>query len=373
MSHFTCLVITNSPDEVEAALQPFHKYECTGVADQYVRWIDVTEETLDDFKTGTTTMRLMGNGTYRHTSENKEFRTPITQEEYYEVLRKTPGAYLAREYIPGSEQHFRVDWPADSKEMTLTYEEGAHIRGQTFAQWAEEWNGSEPMPGQPGKLGKFTNPDRKWDWWIIGGRWQGMLRAKCGADTATGEPGVMGSRYDEDGVDQCRAGDLDLTCMLEIAREHIRADYHTTFQKYCADGSTTWVQWNQIGKAAGAAETTLLAAWKQDRKGISFPDYIDTKVSSGCADAALIREAQQKGFGRFQLDLGKTFDEAIAAAVPFSTFAVLLNGQWYERGKMGWWGSVADETPEQEWQLKFDDLLKSLPAEKWLTVVDCHI
>jgi len=33
-------------------------------------------------------MRLMGDGTYRHTFENKEFRTPITREEY-EVLRKT--------------------------------------------------------------------------------------------------------------------------------------------------------------------------------------------------------------------------------------------------------------------------------------------
>jgi hypothetical protein len=69
-------------------LQPFHEYECTGIVDQYVKWIDVTDETLNDFKTGMTTMRLMGDGTYRHTFENKEFRTPITREEY-EVLRKT--------------------------------------------------------------------------------------------------------------------------------------------------------------------------------------------------------------------------------------------------------------------------------------------
>jgi hypothetical protein len=110
MSHFTVLVVTDSPDDVEAALQRFHEYECTGIVDQYVKWIDVTDETLNDFKTGTTTMRLMGDGTYRHTFENKEFRTPITREEY-EVLRKTPGACVDRDGVLSDERHFRIDWP----------------------------------------------------------------------------------------------------------------------------------------------------------------------------------------------------------------------------------------------------------------------
>jgi hypothetical protein len=36
MSHFTVLVVTDSPDDVEAALQPFHEYECTGIFDDVV-------------------------------------------------------------------------------------------------------------------------------------------------------------------------------------------------------------------------------------------------------------------------------------------------------------------------------------------------
>ena len=46
MSHFTVLVITpdNNPGTLEAALQPFHEYECTGIEDQYVVDVDVTDE-----------------------------------------------------------------------------------------------------------------------------------------------------------------------------------------------------------------------------------------------------------------------------------------------------------------------------------------
>jgi hypothetical protein len=41
MSHFTVLVID---DPVEEQLQPFHEYECTGVKDEYVVWVDEHEE-----------------------------------------------------------------------------------------------------------------------------------------------------------------------------------------------------------------------------------------------------------------------------------------------------------------------------------------
>jgi hypothetical protein len=40
MSHFTVLVVTDTPDEdaLTRALQPFHEYECTGTKDKYVVW-----------------------------------------------------------------------------------------------------------------------------------------------------------------------------------------------------------------------------------------------------------------------------------------------------------------------------------------------
>jgi len=57
----------------------------------------------------------------------------------------------------------------------------------------------------------------------------------------------------------------------------------------------------------------------------------------------------------------------------FNTFAVLKDGQWFERGQMGWWGAVSNEKDADKWQAEFDKLLASLPPETKITVIDCHI
>lgn len=44
MSHFTVLVAANSEEELEAKLQPYHEYECTGVKDQYVVFVGADME-----------------------------------------------------------------------------------------------------------------------------------------------------------------------------------------------------------------------------------------------------------------------------------------------------------------------------------------
>lgn len=51
MSHFTVLVQTQTDDwsELEAALQPFHEFEITGIDDQYVAEIDDTDNLRKTF------------------------------------------------------------------------------------------------------------------------------------------------------------------------------------------------------------------------------------------------------------------------------------------------------------------------------------
>lgn len=42
----------------------------------------------------------------------------------------------------------------------------------------------------------------------------------------------------------------------------------------------------------------------------------------------------------------------LVSSIPpdFTPFAILTpNGEWHERGKMGWWATVADEKPHEEW------------------------
>ncbi|TAL45453.1 MAG: hypothetical protein EPN91_02245 [Salinibacterium sp.] len=70
-----------------------------------------------------------------------------------------------------------------------------------------------------------------------------------------------------------------------------------------------------------------------------------------------------------------TRDQVIARASEraVTCFAILHDGQWVERGKMGWWGAVSSPADPDAWQAQVNAAIQALPADSWLTVVDCHI
>lgn len=54
-------------------------------------------------------------------------------------------------------------------------------------------------------------------------------------------------------------------------------------------------------------------------------------------------------------------------------FAVVKDGKWYERGKMGLWAVVTDEKDKDAWGEEVKLLLASLSPDTLLTMYDCHI
>lgn len=57
--------------------------------------------------------------------------------------------------------------------------------------------------------------------------------------------------------------------------------------------------------------------------------------------------------------------------VPFCF--VTEDGEWIEKGEMGWWCSVSNEKSEETWKQQFIDYVKSLDSDCLVTVVDFHI
>lgn len=203
MSHYTVAVITAeqpTDDALSAILQPWHEYECTGIDDQYVVDLDVTDEMRADF------------------------------EKY------------------GGE-------------------------GRSFEEFVPDWSGAEVR--DDGRCILRTNPNKKWDWWKIGGRWTGMLKLKDGAEGVLGLPGLFTDAAEPGTADQARIADIDLVGMSSTGQ-------------------------------------------------------------------------------------------------PLRTFAVVKDGQWFEKGRMGWWACVSDAKPEDEWTAEFDKLLAD-NADSFVTIVDCHI
>jgi hypothetical protein len=95
------------------------------------------------------------------------------------------------------------------------------------------------------------------------------------------------------------------------------------------------------------------------------------------ADRALESEASAFGFTDESQDPRRT-DAArksqIEAESITPSFAFIdLDGEWREKGHLGWFGMVSGETDDGEWERTYTAWLLSLPADTWLVKVDAHI
>ena len=57
--------------------------------------------------------------------------------------------------------------------------------------------------------------------------------------------------------------------------------------------------------------------------------------------------------------------------IPFAF--ITPDGEWHEKGKMGWFGIVTDKKKESDWETEFMEFVQSWGLNVVVTVVDCHI
>ncbi|RIV79542.1 hypothetical protein [Pelagerythrobacter aerophilus] len=285
MSHFSVLVITDQqPDDdaLAAILQPWHEYECTGVDDEYVVDVDVTDELVAD------------------------------HAKYGE--------------------------------------------GKPFDEFVEGWSSAEKR--DDGRWYHHTNPNAKWDWWVVGGRWSGLLRLKCGEAPILGRPGVLGSRASDHPLasDQAMMQDIDIDALRNEAREEAVTLWDQVHQ--VTDGLPAIEEWAALRERVGNIEVARAAYWAQPAVAALKAQFPNSWSLDDEVDATR----------RTRDEFGQR-----AADASLNTFAVVKDGSWFERGKMGWWALVSDEKEEGAWTAEFRKLLDGLEPTAWLTVVDCHI
>jgi hypothetical protein len=72
-------------------------------------------------------------------------------------------------------------------------------------------------------------------------------------------------------------------------------------------------------------------------------------------------------------DFHGTLEEYVEANTHDAPFAFIVDRKWCQKGEMGWWGMVSDKKDLGTWREEFTAMLKSLPDDAVMTVVDCHI
>lgn len=317
MSHFSVMVVTDSePTEETLAeiMQPYHEFECTGIDDKYVQSINVIDEAKAAYVK------------YVDTKNPASFLVWV--KEWYGLK----SVYSDSE-IDLEEQHkygfVRVD-----------------------------------VDGEVLQVIDRTNPNRKWDYWRVGGRYRSKLQVKEEATSAVStEPSWEWERQDEvpDGFDSACVADIDWDKMKAVA----------------VQARTTWV--DECITKCGMSRDAFGAACQLHKevhaKWMELPandrprgtEYFQWLRDAGYTNVA---EAHSNNFEIPEIG-EQTLDEWINSAPPLTAFAVVKDGNWYQKGQMGWWACVSDE--DDQWDVKFNELVASLQPEQWITFLDCHI
>ena len=314
MSHFAVLVI--GPN-VEAQLAPYHEFECTGNDDQYVQEVDETEEARATFDKHMTTRYRDPEGNLHspYTSEgdhNQMFWRELTPEEVAKFIPNGDRAFFqdyddkehgirlySTDWHDGQPYHTKAfAWPSEGWQAVEVPESTV----RTFAEFCEEYYGHKIVPfgEQPNldytldeegrqvssnhkygytlvdeqsnviKTIDRTNPDRKWDWYAVGGRWNGYFKLKPMTMGVLGTPGLqtMNSDYEpagDDRADMIMKGDIDIDGMRWEAGEEAAKTYNT-FLEVTRDLPLplTWQQWVEF--------------WQKDQEGQGYPRLLSDSV-----------------------------------------------------------------------------------------------
>lgn len=368
MSHFTILVIGDNPEE---QLAPFHEFECTGLDDQYVIDMDETQEYREQYESETTTRYKDENGVLYSPWNDILYRDPTPEEE------KRIGA--------GTGCSGELSWTSKDWKDGKGYRTKIHCMPEgfqeveckisdlmSFTAYCIEYHEITAVPagevpdltgehkfgyclldeaGNVAKVVRRTNPNKKWDWYQLGGRWTGFFRLK--------EDAAGGQKY----VDAAPKADIDFARMRSEAEAKAA-------QKFDAVRSiiephlplTSWsTLWEKYCPEHGEAELPggIIAA----RRAYSTQPAVKA-----------LRETERFCFEDAE-DYTGDRNEFIrrAGTASYTTFAVVKDGKWYERGEMGWWGIVLNEKHNSVWGDEFAKLIDSLPEDTLLSVYDCHI
>lgn len=218
-----------------------------------------------------------------------------------------------------------------------------------------DWDGCAGVV-EDDKLYKLStyNENSKWDWYQLGGRWSGYLKMKV---SGTGEYGQQswtneGQPTDPLYADAALKKDIDFDGMRDEAEARDLARWEKA-QALLA--GKTFEPWKMVLARHGTNTEAARTEYHTQEGRIAL--HADHDFSWDCDDVLRTRDEVIRHARR----------DAICA------FALVKNGEWFERGEMGWWACVNNEKNADVWAEKVEKLLDGLPDDTLISIYDCHI
>jgi hypothetical protein len=326
MSHFTVMVIGDNP---ETQLQPYHEYECTGIKDEYVVNVDKTPEVKEWLKEKI------------FVGEKKE-----TGEIDYEVREDRAKENLKMGYKKMTRtKYFKQQGLDVDKEINDYF--GYDKVGETYF--------------------RFTNPNSKWDWYQLGGRWSDFLKLKHGGVGYDGEPSLLMKdfRRTSGRADAALKKHIDIKGMRDEAGKKAGEEYDKAMK--IIEGTPENEAWETLRKRFTKDDTDYS---RMDEARAAYDEQPRVQVWN---NSDVVKE--EFGFFSSPEDFNMTREQYVTNArnKAVSTFALVKDSKWYEKGEMGWFGMASNEKEQNDWDTEVAKLLDEVSDDTLISIYDCHI
>lgn len=378
MSHFSVLVIGKGIDEVEEALLPYKENNNGDTPQEYLEWNSVEDEYLNEYENDTRSeFYCDSNSSWGKRISQKNYdklkngnigdyfvfnvgRAANTFLECVEVGYFKKGSYYRTYYKDKHEaptddeliwinvvdvletNHPDKDVCFEGKIRVKIVDEPKKIPlknfYESFEDFMKNWAGYESKDEEMGEYGYWANPNAKWDWYQVGGRFRDAFKLKSNSVGMKGKKQnkFVGALYSESKKGWC---DSARKCDIDWPSIHLNED--TYFRK-------------------------ALREWEMIVEGDDPKNDEEKELLNG--NLWFTPEYYKKTY--------KDKETYAQCRSSFTTWAVITeDGEWFEKGEMGWFG-ISNETEDErvDWELNmYKHFIEPLDKNTILTVVDCHI
>jgi len=226
---------------------------------------------------------------------------------------------------------------------------------------------------------RVFNETGKWDWYVVGGRWDGWLKGLPGAPAASGE--IKAKQ-----PSKVNGWDKPLDINGYTALPKWKVDHEAMYQTRFEELYKVWSILRDIGvlgkirlyKDMYEEAEAALKDLDEKEKRFNHKSVGDAYLKQ--VDLVRANEMIKKKLGPdwwwWDIELSLILDEealrkhARETSIPF---AFVKDGRWHERAQMGWFGMAYNEMPNDQWYEEWMQMWNSLDDNTLLTVVDCHI
>ena len=254
-----------------------------------------------------------------------------TKAELIKNLRERAAEIAANAKLAeslGNEAEYQVHPDSHYRYGYVLSEEGRKIAALADASDEEVFEQVKKEEGdrlnEDGDLISTYNPDSKWDWYDVGGRWYGSLSLKAGGR-----------------ADEAKASEVDWDKMFSLDPEE---------EKRLSEFWDEYVLGKLPAEIARKSEKEK-EEYLSDKHGfiLDKPEYF--------------------------LERYGTKAEYLRRQAIWTTYAVLDEKGWHAPGEMGWFGcSTETAETQRDWDENFRTrFIDTLDPEDTVVVVDCHI